>query len=127
MARAKAKGALTFEWVVPPSVIQAAITVYGKKVITAVHAIANQIATEAQNDMRRNARWRDLTGNARAALFSMADTAAKDVVMIYLSHGSAIWYGIFLETAHGMAYAVIVPTIQRIAPKLAEMLKTIFK
>ena len=110
------------KWITPPSALQDALEEWGDRVITAVKAIADYIATQAQNDMRNNATWTDRTGNARNALFSIAETAASDAVIIYLSHGSAIEYGKMLELGHGMRYAIIAPTIQRAIPKLEKML-----
>ncbi len=118
---------LQVKWVTPPSYLAAAVRQYGDKVFVAVHAVASRIATEAQNEMRSNAPWTDRTGNARSALFSIAEQAAKDMVILYLSHGTAIYYGVFLETKYAGKYAIIVPTMQRILPKLEQMLKDIFK
>ncbi len=111
------------EWVVPPKVLEKKIEEYGRKVITAVLAVAEYIATEAQNDMRNNAPWTDRTGNARSALFSFAEEVGGDVVHLYLSHGSAINYGVFLEKKYGGRYAIIIPTMQRIMPRLKKMLR----
>jgi hypothetical protein len=118
---------LQVKWVTPPSALAAAVRLYGDRVFVAVHAVAAHIATQAQNEMRANAPWTDRTGNARSALFSLAEMAAKDVVILYLSHGTAIYYGVFLETRYAGKYAIIVPTMQRILPQLERMLKDIFK
>ena len=118
--------AVQIQWITPPSALQTEIVKWGDKVITAIKAIADYIATQAQNDMRLNAPWTDRTGNARNALFSLAEKAAGDAVVIYLSHGSAIHYGKMLELGHGMTYAIIVPTMQRIIPQLEKMLKQLF-
>lgn len=115
-----------FVWIIPPSSLQAGLVAWGGKVIAAVKAVADYIATQAQNDMRTNAPWVDRTGNARSALFSYAEMASKDVVSIFLSHGSAIYYGRYLELNYAGKYAIIVPTLQRILPQLEAMLKKIF-
>jgi hypothetical protein len=122
-----ANQAISFRWVVPPSALQKAYTKYGFKVIVAIKAIADYIATQAQNEMRQNAPWTDRTGNARNGLFSIAEQAAIDTVMIYFSHGHSIHYGIYLETMRGGAYAIIMPTMQRIYPQLEKMLKGLFR
>lgn len=117
---------MTVKWITPPSHLAKAIELYGARVMTAVHAVANQIATQAQNDMRQNAAWTDRTGIARGGLFSTAQRASEDVVILYLSHGTAVWYGVFLETRYAGKYAIIIPTMQRILPDLEKMLKEIF-
>ena len=119
-------GAVTIQWVTPPSSLQKGIEQWGDKVITAVFSVAQFIATKAQNEMRLGAPWTDRTGNARAALFSVAEQAASDAVIIYLSHGSAIEYAKYLELGFGGKYAIIVPTLQRILPELERMLQGIF-
>jgi hypothetical protein len=113
-------------WVTPPSELAKAIEKYGDRVMVAVKAIADYIATQAQNDMRANAPWSDRTGNARSGLFSVAEMAAKDVVIIYFSHGHTVWYGIYLEVAHGGRWGIIAPTMERIYPQLRGMLSQLF-
>lgn len=120
-------GPITVKWINPIEDLQKSIVQYGDRVIVAILSIAQYIATKAQNEMRHNAPWTDRTGNARNALFSMAQMASTDLVIIYLSHGSAIEYGIMLETGYGMKYAIIVPTMQRLLPQLENMLKQLFK
>jgi hypothetical protein len=126
MATTKPPLEMKVHWVTPPSELARAIELYGERVFVAIRAVAAYIATEAQNEMRRNAPWRDRTGNARNGLFSVAEMAASDVVVLYLSHGSAVWYGVFLETSRAGKYAIIIPTMQRHLPKLEKMLKDLF-
>ncbi len=114
-------------WIRPPSELAKAVEKYGDRVFVAILAVAQYVATQAQNDMRRNATWTDRTGNARNGLFSIANRAASDVVVLYLSHGTAVWYGVFLETRFAGKYAIIIPTMQRILPQLEKMLKDLFK
>lgn len=118
---------ITIRWIDPIENLQQSIVQYGDRVIVAILSIAQYVATQAQNEMRQNARWTDRTGNARNALFSMAEMASTDLVIIYLSHGSAIEYGIMLETGYGMKYAIIVPTMQRLLPQLENMLNQLFR
>jgi hypothetical protein len=118
---------LTFRWVKPIPELQEAYRRYGKKVMVAIKAVADHIATRCQAVMRKDARWIDRTGNARAGLFSIAEQAAKDLVIIYLSHGHTISYGIYLETMSAGKYAIIMPVMQRYYPLLMKMLRGIFK
>jgi hypothetical protein len=115
--------AQAFVWVKPPGDLARAVDQYGAKLLVAVRAIADFIAQKMQDDARRGAPWTDRTGNARSGLFAVADKAAHDMVTIYLSHGHTVWYGQFLELAHGARYAIIMPTIQRNLPVLERMLK----
>lgn len=128
MVRELAKGVqVSIKWVKPIPELQAAYRQHGQKVMVAVKAVADYIATRCQEVMRRDAKWTDRTGNARNGLFSIAEMAANDMVTIYLSHGHTIDYGIYLETIRGGAYAIIMPVMQRYYPQLMKMLHALFK
>lgn len=122
-----ANGGVTIRWIKPPKTLQTAVAKYGLRVLVAIKAIADYIAVQAQNDMRQQAPWTDRTGNARNGLFSIAEQAASDTIIIYFSHGHSINYGIYLETMGAGKYAIIAPTMQRIYPELEKMLKRLFK
>lgn len=114
-------------WSTPPSALADAIDRYGDRVLQAVAAIAQYVATEMQNDAKANASWTDRTGNARTGLFgtSEADFAQK-VVTIYLSHGAVIDYGRWLELANSGRYAIIMRTMQAHYEPLMQMLREAF-
>lgn len=111
-------------WITPPSVLADAVERYGDRVLVAVAAVAQYVAATMQNDAKSTARWTDRTGNARSGLFGTAeaDFAAK-VVVLYLSHGAVIDYGVYLELANSGRYAVIMRTMQAHYGELMEMLK----
>jgi len=111
-------------WVVPPSALAEAIDRYGERVLVAVQAVAGEVATIMQNSAKDNARWTDRTGNARSGLFGTAEAEfARELVVIYLSHGTDIDYGVYLETRYGGRYAIIMRTIERHLPELRRMLQ----
>ena len=111
-------------WTRPPSELAAAVERYGDRVLRAVASVAQYVATEMQNDAKRNASWTDRTGNARTGLFgtSEADFAAH-VVTIYLSHSAVLDYGVWLELANGGRYAIIMKTMEAKYPELMSMLR----
>lgn len=116
-------------WVRPPEDLARAVDQYGEKVLIAVAAVAGRIATIMQNSAKNNAPWTDRTGNARSGLFGTVETdLSRQMVIIYLSHGVAIDYGLWLEVRGGGAgkYAIIMRTIERHLPELKEMLDEIF-
>ncbi len=115
-------------WETPPSELARAVERYGDRVLTAVAAVAQRVATEMQNEAKANATWTDRTGNARTGLFgtSEADFARK-VVTIYLSQGTAIDYGVWLELANSGRYAVVMRTMEAHYQDLMDMLKEIFQ
>lgn len=112
-------------WVRPPNQLARAIEQYGERVLIAVNAVAGQIATIMQNDARANASWTDRTGNARGGLFGTSEVAQK-MVIIYLSHGPAIDYGVWLELANEGRYAIIMRTVEAHLPELKTMLDRMF-
>jgi hypothetical protein len=117
---------------------------YGNAVKLAELRVAQYWSAVIEPDARSQAPWTDRTGNARMALraytnenppgkFGAADAdeypnpndLARDVVALYLSHGMN--YGLYLETRFQGKYAIILPTLQRYYPRIAAMLKDIFK
>lgn len=114
-------------WTTPPSELATAVERYGDRVLVAVAAVAQRVATEMQNQAKADAPWTDRTGNARTGIFgtSEADFAAK-VVTIYLSHGATIDYGIWLELANSGRYGVIMRTMESHYEPLMQMLREIF-
>lgn len=114
-------------WVTPPDALQEAIKRYGDKVLYAVGAVAGRLATIMQNDARAKALWEDRTGNARSGIFGTSEVDyANHIVTIFLSHGPAIDYGVFLELAKAGRYAIIMPTMEQHLPELRDMLQQIF-
>ena len=114
-------------WTTPPSELATAIERYGDRVLTAVAAVAQRVATEMQNQAKADAPWTDRTGNARTGIFgtSEADFAAH-VVTIYLSHRATISYGVWLELANSGSYAVIMRTMESHYESLMQLLREIF-
>lgn len=112
-------------WIRPPSRLAQAVNEYGERVLVAVAAVAGRMATIMQNSAKSNAPWTDRTGNARSGLFGTVETA-QNMVILYLSHGQMIDYGIWLELAHGGRHAILLKTIESHLPELKQMLDDIF-
>jgi hypothetical protein len=114
-------------WSTPPSELATAIERYGDRVLQAVAAVAQYVATQMQNQAKADAPWTDRTGNARTGLFgtSEADFGAK-VVTIYLSHGATISYGVWLELAASGKWGVIMRTMESHYEPLMQMLREAF-
>jgi hypothetical protein len=116
-----------FTWTKPPSAeLIPGVLAYGDKVRVAIRAVADYMAQKVQGEMRQNAPWEDRTRLARGGLFSVVEEASGDLVTIWLSHGHTVYYGVFLELAHGKKYAVIMPTIEANLPVIEGMLKRVF-
>lgn len=70
--------------------------VYGKSVL--------------ESDAKRNAPWKDRTGNARNGLFGGA-TKQGTIISTYVAH--KMDYGKYLEHKNGGEYAILNPTIRK--------------
>lgn len=114
-------------WRTPPSELARSLDEYGDKVLTAVGAVAQYIATQMQDSAKANAPWEDRTGNARSGLFgtSEVDFASK-VVTIYLSHSAILDYGIWLELANEGKYAIVMSTMEGHYDQLMSLLRDVF-
>lgn len=114
-------------WIRPPEALARAIEQYGDRVLVAVQAVAGRIATQMEGDAKASAPWTDRTGNARSGLFGTTERdAARKLVVIYLSHGADIDYGMWLELAHGGNFQIIMPTVERHLPDIHADLQAIF-
>lgn len=113
-------------WIRPPEALARAIEQYGDRVLVAVQSIAGRIATIMANDAKSSAVWTDRTGNARSGIFGTAERdVANKMVVLYLSHGPDIDYGIWLEVSP--KYAIIMKTIESHLPELKADLDAIFR
>lgn len=80
------------------------------RILTAAHSFAPRIETH----MKTNAPWTDRTGNARAGLFARASVAGTGAKITF---GHTVFYGIFLETRFAGRYAIVLPTLEEMAPE----------
>jgi len=83
----------------------------GDGVIDAAQKFAGELVAYAQD----NAPWEDDTGDARRGLFAEG-WADNDQVSLILSH--TVEYGIYLEVRNGGRFAIIIPTIEAMGPKI---------
>lgn len=94
----------------------------------AVEDVVDQVlefeAVNAQNDMRDNAPWNDVTGNARQGLFAQQYAFGGEHGMI-LYH--TVPYGIFLETRWSGRYRIIVPVMQRTGKEVMRTLRSVMR
>lgn len=87
------------------------------KTMNEIGEIASDLADELVNYARDNAPWDDRTGDARAGL--EAETSLENgEVNVDLYH--TVEYGIWLEVRWGGRYAIIIPTIEALGPRLLE-------
>lgn len=87
------------------------------KTMDGMAEIANDFADELVQYAVENAPWEDQTGDARAGL-QAAVYIENGQIQIDLFH--TVEYGIWLEVRWGGRYAIIIPTIEHMGPKLLD-------
>ena len=78
-----------------------------------------------ESEMKKDRPWTDQTGSAKARLNTSVSTPNENTVRITLAHG--VNYGIWLELAKEKKYAVIAPTLKKMAPEIVEDLQGIME
>lgn len=81
-------------------------------------------AQETENAMRKNAHWTDRSGAARRGLFHDMERSANTITARF---GHTVDYGQFLELSNGGKYAIVMPTVQAMLPKLEEKLAKVLE
>lgn len=139
-----------FQWITPPSVLSRNIEDYGRKALAAVQALATYWGQGVQDFSRQSAPWTDRTGNARSGLFFAVDgfdlgtitgtvtpeaqalrsdiaveAGDKDTLIVTLGH--TVFYGKFLELAHGGSFAVVMSSLEANLPQLERMLSDLLR
>lgn len=82
-------------------------------------------ARSLEASAKRDAKWKDRTGDARRTLQAEAHHATNgQLVRITLHDG--VYYGKYLEYCNGGKYAIIEPTVDREAPNVVRGLANLF-
>jgi len=76
----------------------------------AIIAATEYGATRGEAYMKREARWRDQTGNARNGLFTATEHTPRRHRII---HAHSVPYGIWLEVRWSGRYQIIVPALRQ--------------
>lgn len=105
---------------------------YEKKAMTAIHAYGRSSAITLQNEAKRNAKWTNRTGQARASIKGTY-TASGSVGTIRLEGyakkpsgtKTGKWgadYFQHLEYHHGKKWAVLRPTAEKNLPRVSKVI-----
>jgi hypothetical protein len=100
------------------------ITELNPKIHSQITLIAEYYADYAEAHMRRHAPWTDRTTNARNGLFGRAFTN-PDHYVIVVYH--TMPYGIWLEVRSNGRYAIILPTIETVGPRVMRGLRKLLR
>ena len=87
-----------------------------QRVPAALYALGEHYARRGEAEMKPKsaARWKDFTSHARQGLFGAVRQA---VMAIFVRFAHTMDYGVFLELANSGKYAVLKPTVERLAPE----------
>lgn len=139
------KNPLKFTWISPPSKMARKMEEYEEKLLMAIHAIAARVGLMMQNYGRLNKPWEDRSGAATSGLFFAVDGFGLKPIMghvkpnaealntdsvtvsggpdrLVLTFGHTVYYGKFLELAHGGQYAIVMSTVEAHIPILERQL-----
>lgn len=100
----KGKG-ITFDY----SDFESKMGAIAERVDAGMQMLAQTDASELRAYMQSNRPWTDRTGEAKRQLNAVVSKPSKSEIRITLSHG--VYYGIWLELAHGKKYAILQPTL----------------
>lgn len=105
-----------FVWeTAPEEAFEATFTGYAAYVRDQVYQLCLRRAPEIETWMKQNAPWTDRTGNARQALYTFVEQM-QEAVVVNLSHGQGIYYGLFLETRNAGRFSILAPAIDYWGP-----------
>jgi hypothetical protein len=110
---------MTFVWHARPTVtLVQLVDNYVNRIHGDIVALARRRAPQIARWMQTNAPWNDQTGNARRDLFSEVVEASRDLVVLLLSHGPDIYYGVYLEFKFAGRDSILAPALDHWAPIL---------
>lgn len=99
------------------STIEKGLNMLENKGEIAMDMFSDTASKKFQAHAQENRPWTDRTGEARRRLKGYYQRTAHGR-NIFIAHG--VWYGVFLENAHEMMYAILGPTITHLS---AEVMK----
>jgi hypothetical protein len=108
-----ARNVLNFTWRRRPEDLQSRIRQWADDVEKALYQAMQEIAQDAEAEMEEDAPWTDRTGDARRGLFTEVVQAQHEYIKLYLSHGTDVDYGKWLELRWGGRFAIVGPMWQK--------------
>jgi hypothetical protein len=94
-----------------------------KNVDHAITAAVEFQATRGEAYMRKNAKWRDVTSNARTGLFTQPYHEGQTHRIVF---AHTVNYGIWLEVRFSGRYAIIMPSVVQSGQQLMKLLSNLF-
>lgn len=111
---------MAFKWEVPPTeVFPAGYLNYTQALFVTGRRVADARAEEAEQWMKEEAPWQDVTGRTRAGLHVDVNQAPAILAELTFAYGEQE-PGIWLEIAHGGRWGIISKSIDYWGPKLMQ-------
>lgn len=101
--------------IIDDSNLKAGLSAFEVKALKALQMYSETAAMVFQNYARENRPWTDRTGQARQRLSGYSEEI-QNGYRINIAHG--VDYGIWLEYAHEMKYAILEPTVRLKGPEV---------
>jgi hypothetical protein len=114
-----ASGRAHIVWSPGPEVIALRIAALPEVVEAGLARVLASAAAEGEARMKSGAPWTDRTGAARSSLSGDSQVGGGQAV-VTLSHG--VYYGIWLEVSNQGRYAIVRPTVPRVAAGIGRAL-----
>lgn len=103
------------------------LRVYSNAAKGAIDSYVSKLSRDMEIYAKQNHPWTNRTGNAERGLnTSVSKSSAGWTQSISLSHGSDIYYGVYLENSMGRRFAIIEPTVRVFSSRLTNDLGFIF-
>lgn len=100
------------------------LAVFASRVAAAALIKLTTYGAEIKADAQRNRPWTDRTGMAKATLNTTVSQPDARHLRLTLAHG--VWYGKYLEYAHGKRYAIVMPTLKKYENKVMRGMQGLF-
>jgi len=97
---------------------------FASRVAAACYVKLGTYAVQITADAKANRPWTDRTGMAKATLNTTVSQPNNNKIRLTLSHG--VWYGKYLEYAHGKKYAIVMPTLKKWESKVMSGMSGLF-
>ena len=95
---------------VDTSSLDAGMTAFPVKMAAALKIYGETVSKKLEAQAKLNRPWTDRTNRARLGLTGSSDIES-DGLHIVLAH--TVDYGVYLELAHEMRYAIVAPTVKK--------------
>ena len=111
---------MTIQWRTPPTVLAKNLLAHVANLESGAFDIIAAVGNEAQDFMKANHVWKNITGEAERKLTVITVQEGKKIVQYYVQGAP---HGVFLELANSGRFAILAKTIQIHSPRIMSDLR----